>query len=90
MALDAVYKKAIQRFVYVISAVFMLATGATVLMRWVYSPLLFLLTMYLLTGSLWAPQLIRPLYDRFGRKWIPPGLDKKPDDPQDDNFFSDN
>ncbi len=89
MAMDEAYKKAIQRFGYIISALFMLATGVGVLLRWVYSPLVFLLTMYLLTGSLWAPQLIRPLYDRFGRKWIPPGLgDEKKS--VDDSLFHDN
>jgi len=87
--MDEAYKKAVQRFGYIISAVLMLLTGLGVILQWVYSPLVFLLTMYLLTGSLWAPQLIRPLYDRFGYKLVSRNLDEETKEP-DDKFFNDN
>ncbi len=88
--MDEAYKKAVQRFGYIISGILMLISGIGVLVKWVWSPLVFLVTMYVLTGSLWAPQLIRPLYDRFGQKIVPRDLDEEKPKPPGDDFFHEN
>ena len=57
----------IRRFGYLISAVFLIITGISGMARWPATPWLFLVTMYLLTGSLWIPALIKPFYRLFGK-----------------------
>jgi len=61
----------VKRFGFLISAVFLILTVLAMLIKSVTMPWLFLITMYLLTGSLWTPILIRPLYKLFGKYLVP-------------------
>lgn len=62
----------IKRFGYLLSAVFLIITSAGLLFKWALTPWLFLFTMYLLTGCLWIPALIKPFYWLFGKYIIKP------------------
>ena len=75
--------KPIKRFGYLISSVFLLLTVGAMLAQSAAVVWLFLITMYLLSGSLWAPLLIRPLYHLFGKYLVPaeqPEAKEKPND----------
>ena len=62
----------IKRFGYLLSAVFMILTSIGLLTEWAATPWLFLFTMYLLTGCLWMPVLIKPFYRLFGKYIVKP------------------
>ncbi len=68
--------KPVKRFGYLISSVFLLLTVLAMLAHSVAVVWLFLITMYLLTGSLWLPLLIRPLYRLFGKYLVPSAVVK--------------
>jgi hypothetical protein len=76
--------KPVKRFGYLISSVFLLLTVIAMLVHSVAVVWLFLITMYLLTGSLWAPPLIRPLYRIFG-KYLVPSETRKPEEKTHDS-----
>lgn len=76
----------IKRFGYLISAIFLIFSVISLIKNWSITPLLFLLTMYLLTGSLWIPSLIKPFYNIFGKYIVRPNGDED----KSDTFFSDN
>ena len=59
--------RAVKHFGYILSALFLSATGIASLGHSSLTPWLFLITMYLLTGSLWLPVLIKPFYKGFMR-----------------------
>lgn len=59
---------AVKRFGYLLSALFLVASVVAIIAESVSFPLLFLLTMYFLSASLWLPALIRPLYNLLGKK----------------------
>jgi len=61
---------AIKRFGYLLSAMFLVASVVAMMAESISFPWLFLITMYLLSGSLWMPKLIRPVYHLFG-KYLP-------------------
>jgi len=61
----------VKRFGYILSALFVIASNVSLYNNWMLTPWLFLVTMYLLTGSLWAPALIRPFYKLFGKYLVP-------------------
>lgn len=61
---------AIKRFGYLLSALFLIASVVAMMAESISFPWLFLITMYLLSGSLWMPKLIRPVYQLFG-KYLP-------------------
>lgn len=61
----------VKRFGYVLSAIFLGFTVALMMIESPFSALLFLILMYILTGALWMPALIKPLYNLFGRKLFP-------------------
>jgi len=78
----------IKRFGYVISAIFVIISNISLINKWPVTPILFLVTMYFLTGALWAPSIIKSIYVFFGRP-----LSKRADDDQNDNskdIFSEN
>ena len=58
----------IKRFGYVISALLIIASNISLIKNWNATPILFLITMYFLTGALWAPFLIKPFYKLFGKR----------------------
>ena len=57
----------IKRFGYVLSALFIVISNISLINNWSFTPVLFLITMYFLTGALWAPSLIKPFYQLFGK-----------------------
>ena len=57
----------IKRFGYVISAIFVIISNISLINNWLITPILFLITMYFLTGALWAHLLIKPFYQFFGK-----------------------
>lgn len=61
---------AVKQFGYLLSALFLLGSVTGMVLEWPYTPWLVLLTMYLLTGSLWIPSLLKPLYTAFGKHII--------------------
>ncbi len=75
---------AVKRFGYLLSLAFMFLANVGIVNEWPSTPLWFLVTMYLLLGSLWIPGLIRPLYNWFGRYIIKPDASDK--EPSDDIF----
>ena len=56
-----------KRFGYVISAIGVIISNISLINNWPITPVLFLITMYFLTGALWAPFLIKPIYQFFGK-----------------------
>ena len=71
----------VKRFGYILSALFVIASNVSLYNNCMLTPWLFLVTMYLLTGSLWAPVLIRPFYKLFGKYLVPAAEEEtKPDD----------
>lgn len=76
----------VKRFGYLISALFLIVAVIAMINQWSITPPLFLLTMYLLTGSLWIPSLVRPLYQLFGKYIIKPNEDEG----DSDTFFNAN
>ena len=60
----------IKRFGYVISAILIIITNISLIAQWSATPILFLITMYFLTGALWIPALIRPFYNVFIKNYI--------------------
>ena len=57
----------VKRFGYLLSAIFLILANLSLIFKWPATPWLFIITMYLLTGSLWIPLLIKPLYIIFGK-----------------------
>lgn len=57
----------VKRFGYVISAILLVLSNVGLANEWAFTPLIFIFTMYFLTGSLWAPGLIRIFYSSFGK-----------------------
>jgi len=76
----------VKRFGYLISALFLVTAVIGMINMWSVTPLLFLITLYLLTGSLWIPALVRPLYRLFGKYIVKPDED----DQDSDTFFNAN
>lgn len=80
----------IKRFGYVISALFIVVSNISLIKNWPATPWLFLVTMYLLTGALWAPSLIKPFYNLFGKNLFK-GSDDEDDSSKDSkDLFSNN
>jgi hypothetical protein len=52
----------IKRFGYIISAVLLVLSNIALLNEWNTTPIIFLVTMYFLTGTLWVLSLIKPFY----------------------------
>ena len=63
---------AVKRFGYIISTFFLILANISLVNLWALTPILFIVTMYLLTGALWGPALIRPIYNLFGKYIIKP------------------
>ena len=55
-------KNKIKQTGYLISAVGIIASNVGLVKNWPFTPLLVLITMYFLAGSLWFPILIKPFY----------------------------
>jgi hypothetical protein len=58
----------VKRFGYVVSAILLVISNIALVNESAYTPILFILTMYFLTGSLWGPGLIRVFYNLFGKQ----------------------
>ncbi|HED11843.1 MAG TPA: hypothetical protein ENJ10_14230 [Caldithrix abyssi] len=73
---------AVKRFGYLLSLAAMVIANVGIVNEWPSTPIWFLVTMYLLLGSMWMPQLIRPFYRWFGHYIVKPDdiSDKKPPD----------
>ncbi len=73
---------AVRRFGYLLSLIAMIIANIGIVNEWPGTPLWFLLTMYLLLGSVWIPRLIRPFYNWFGHYIVKPDeqSEKKPPD----------
>ena len=78
----------IKRFGYVVSAVLLLASNIALIKNWQITPVIFLITMYFLTGALWGPRLIKPLYIISKKLLFRRSKKKKTD--IDKNLFSKN
>ena len=55
-------KNKIKQTGYLISVVGIIASNIGLVNNWLFTPLLVLITMYFLAGSLWFPILIKPFY----------------------------
>lgn len=78
----------IKRFGYVISTVFLILSNISLINEWSATPIIFIITMYFLTGALWGPALIKPFYYLFSKYII-----KLPDSSNSEikkDLFSDN
>lgn len=79
---------AIKRFGYILSALLLILSNISLINEWPATPIIFLVTMYFLTGALWSASLIKPFYNAFGKYII------KPSDSSysniDKDLFSDN
>ena len=78
----------VKRFGYVISALLIILSNIGLVEKWSATPILFLITMYFLTGSLWVPKLVAPFYKWF--KLLINYNDNKDDDAAGKNFFNKN
>ena len=74
----------VKRFGYLLSAVFLVGANISLINEWPVTPWLFLILLYLLTGSLWIPSLIKPFYMLFGKYIIKP--EKEIDEKLDTSF----
>lgn len=61
----------LKQFGYILSAIFLILTVTAMLLESRLLPWIFLFTMYVLSGSLWMPVLIKPLYYLLGRHFFP-------------------
>jgi hypothetical protein len=77
-----------KRFGYVISAFFVVISNISLINKWPFTPLLFLITMYFLTGALWIPVLIKPFYNIFKKSLGKHSQDNSSDKSKD--IFSEN
>ena len=77
-----------KRFGYVISAIFVIISNISLINNWVATPILFLITMYFLTGALWVPFLIKPVYQFFGKPFSKNSDKNKSDNSKD--IFNEN
>ncbi len=59
----------VKRFGYVVSVILLLLSNISLIIKWPATPIIFLITMYFLTGALWAPAIIKPFYRLF-QKYI--------------------
>jgi len=66
----------ITRFGYIVSAIFLVISNIALINEWPTIPIWFIITMYFLTGSLWAPKLIKPFYGLIGKYIIKESKDK--------------
>jgi len=57
----------IKQFGYVISAVLLVLSNIALINESPSTPFIFIVTMYFLTASLWAPRLIKVFYTSFGK-----------------------
>ncbi len=80
----------IKRFGYLISAIIMIIAVIAYINKWPSTPLWALITFYLLTGSLWVPVLIKPLYNLIGplQKYFI--FDDENEKEKGDDFFNKN
>ncbi|RMH62905.1 MAG: hypothetical protein D6677_08685 [Calditrichaeota bacterium] len=78
---------AVRRFGYLLSFILIIIANIGLINEWAATPILFLITMYFLTGSMWASALIRPFYRWIGQHIIKPD---PPPKPPVENPFSDN
>ena len=62
----------VKRFGYLVSAILLVLANISLISGWGVTPILFLLTMYFLTGSLWIPILVRPFYILIGKYIVKP------------------
>ena len=77
----------VKRFGYLLSLILIIGTVIAMMLKWIVTPYLFLITMYFLTGALWIPALIRPFYRLFGKNIVK--QDPNEDKPTD-TFFNPN
>jgi uncharacterized membrane protein len=54
--------RAVKRFGYILSLIFIIIANIGLVLNWRFTGWLYLITMYVLTGSLWAPKLIFPFF----------------------------
>jgi len=60
----------IKRFGYVISAIMLIISNVALINNWQLTPIIFIITMYFLTGSLWGLVLIKPFYSFFDKYFL--------------------
>ena len=76
----------VKHFGYIVSAILIIVSTISMMNNWLATPWLFLTTMYFLTGSLWIPVLIKPIFLLVCKI----GLVKKKPPKEDDSYFSNN
>ena len=52
----------IKHFGYIVSAVGIVLANVGMIRHWSFTPIIVLITMYFLGGSIWFPKLIKPFY----------------------------
>ncbi len=78
----------VKRFGYLLSLATMIIANVGIVKEWPSTPIWFLLTMYLLLGSMWMPNLIRPFYKWFGHYIVKP--EKEPVSKSPEDLFNKN
>ena len=78
----------VKRFGYLVSAIFLVLANIGLISNWSATPILFLITMYFLTGSLWITALVRPFYKLVGKYIVKPSEHTR--DGEDSSKFSKN
>jgi len=73
----------IKRFGFVLSAFLIIISVISLMNQWAVTPILFIIMMYFLTASLWAPALITGLYNSFGKYIVSESTSKDPKDSSD-------
>ncbi len=58
-------KNKVKQTGYLVSAVGIIVSNIGLVKNWPYTPIIVLITMYFLAGSLWFPILIKPFYRMF-------------------------
>ena len=77
----------VKRFGYLLSGILVIITVVSMMLKWAITPLIFLITMYFLTGALWIPLLIKPFYRLFGKYLVKP---EEGEEKPTDTFFNPN
>ena len=57
----------LKQFGYILSAIFLILTVVAMVLDSRLLPWLFIITLYILSGSMWMPVLIKPFYSLIGK-----------------------
>ncbi len=73
----------VKRFGYVVSLIFIVLSNVGLVLNWWITGWLYLITMFFLTGSLWVPQMLNPIYKLYLKLTGVKGTEKKETKPEE-------